>query len=126
LSQNKYSQALDHARLCNKLAPHESRAYYLQAQIAIALSSPSEALQLLDQSLKCDEKNQEALYLRAQLLRERNQTNAALNDLNALLAMHPDNAEILGEKALLLTLKGHGTEASGSTRSAAAVCHHIW
>lgn len=110
-SAGKLDEAKEELRTAVSLE-EDSDSYYKLAQLSLlAGKRDEEAISLLRRALDCAPKHLAARVLLARLLWREEQLVDASTEMNAALALDPDNAQLLSELALILADRGKTLEA---------------
>jgi tetratricopeptide (TPR) repeat protein len=83
-----------------------------------------EVIQEVQEALRKDPENHEALVLMGNLLAERGQVQAAMESYDRALALEPGNPYVLVQKGLVLERLGHDAEARKAYRGALGLDPH--
>ncbi len=145
LRRNDVDGARSSVARAKHLMPDYAEAYRVSSLVEARAQEPFRAAEELDLAVQYDPESPIVRYTYALfLLRETEDAEAALEQLEVALASRPDEAALLGVRALALTRLGRYTEASTlyegllssvgqrprrwriSTRDQAAECYRRW
>lgn len=111
VQQENYSSAVDAFNQVIRLTPDKVEAYFELARTYKMMNKLKDAHKALKLALKFDPNHEDALKLKVSLLKLEKQDGAALNTVQSLYQMHPDNADYTEQYAELLEKSGELEQA---------------